>query len=70
MTARKNSNLYIYRDNPEDLQRIADEYAYLGKSVKIEGTKLTVYATPPKKPTRKKDKNDRDKGRSPRPTRD
>jgi hypothetical protein len=70
MTAKKNSNLYVYRDDLDELKRIAEEYVFLGKSIKLEGNKLTVFATPPKKPTKKKDRNDRDKGRSPRPTRD
>lgn len=68
MTAKKNSNIYVYRDNLDELKRIAEEYVFLGRSVKIEGNKLTVFAIAPKRPSRKKDDND--KRRSPRPTRD
>lgn len=65
MTTAK--NLYLYRDNEEELKRIAEEYVFLGRSVKIEGNKLTVFALPPRKP---KKKGDNDKKRSPRPSRD
>jgi hypothetical protein len=65
----KGSNYYVYRDDLDELREIEDQYKMLGRYTKIEGNKLTVFARKPVKP-KKKDDNDRNKGRSPRPTRD
>lgn len=63
-------NYYVYRNDLDELREIEDQYKLLGRYTKIEGNKLTVFARRPAKPKKKDEKNDRNKGRSPRPTRD
>lgn len=52
-------NLHIYRDDLGFLRDLKEQYEFMGKPVKLEGNHLTVYATPPRKPSKKRDKNER-----------
>jgi hypothetical protein len=50
-------NLHIHDTSRDRLQRLADEYIYLGYSIKLSHGKLTVFAVP-----RKKKKDDKKRG--------
>ena len=54
-----NKNYHLYRDNQALLERLAEEYKYIGRYVRLEPGVLTVLALPPKKEVKKKVDNKR-----------
>lgn len=49
-----NKNYHIYREDQAVLERLAEEYRYIGRHVRLEAGVLTVLALPPKKEVKKK----------------
>lgn len=47
-------NYHIYREDQAVLERLAEEYKYIGRHVRLEPGVLTVLALPPKKEAKKK----------------
>lgn len=61
MSASK--SLSIYREDPEVLQTLKEEYESIGFSTKVEGKRLTVFATKPVEGRTKKRQQPQDKRR-------
>jgi len=49
----KPKNHVIYGDNKEELERLRDEYAMLGRDTKLEEGRLIVFALPQKRRDRR-----------------
>jgi len=58
----KVSNLYIYGSS-EFLSRLEQEYIFMGRSVRLEEGRLTVFALPRKKKSTKKSPKGRSRRR-------
>jgi hypothetical protein len=64
-------NYYIYREDVDVLKTLAEEYQSMGRDIKIEGNRLTVFARKIVKPVAKKvDRKRRDDVESPERSRE
>lgn len=57
--------MHYYSNDPETLARLAEEYRFLGRHVKVDGDTLTVFALPPKKQKKKVEAKKTDESRKP-----
>lgn len=49
------SNYYVYSEDSDRLLTLKDEYESMGFRTKVEGSRLTVYSTSPKKARQKRE---------------